>query len=129
MVGYNAQQGPDGFAIQFHTDDKECFARVEKVIRECIDEKILRDNVTLGEIKAHCKKRIEELGDEACRQCKYCYTVCGESPHEWELTEGVNFRETLNKALDRNRQLEKENERLADDNARLNILVKASLRD
>ena len=37
MTNYNSQVGPKGFKIQFETDDKSHYERVQQTIRDCID--------------------------------------------------------------------------------------------
>lgn len=44
MTKYNSQVGGGEFHIQFETNDREHYERVQKVIRECIDHDFVVGN-------------------------------------------------------------------------------------
>lgn len=43
MTKYNSQVGCGEFHIQFETTEREFYERVQKLIRECIDEEARQD--------------------------------------------------------------------------------------
>lgn len=48
----------------------------------------MRDNVTVGEVKARCKELTEQYGDNCCRNCEFSEMGCCDSPDNWLLEAG-----------------------------------------
>lgn len=68
----------------------------------------MRDNITLGEMKACCVKMVAEYGDACCENCEYADMGCCNPPDTWELEPGVcesrpNWEEMYGKVCEDNR--------------------------
>lgn len=50
----------------------------------------MRDNITLGEVKARCMEMTDKYGeDDSCNHCEFAEMGCCLSPDDWKLEPGV----------------------------------------
>lgn len=68
----------------------------------------MRDNMTLGEMKAHCAELNAKHGEAACNHCEFCDNGCCDSPDTWQLKAGCvqpNWEEMFKKSEETCRQM------------------------
>lgn len=47
----------------------------------------IKDNVTLGEVKARCAELTGKYGDQCCNHCEFGDIGCCDPPDAWKLEE------------------------------------------
>lgn len=48
----------------------------------------MRDDITLGEVKARCKEATEKHGDKCCEHCDFGELGCCDAPEYWNVEPG-----------------------------------------
>ena len=51
----------------------------------------MKDNITLGEMKARCLELNGKFGDNCCDQCEYAEIGCCDPPDSWKLEKATEY--------------------------------------
>lgn len=73
---------------------------------------MIKDNITLGEMKVYCSEMVGRYGDQCCKHCEFAELGCCDAPDQWQLEETgkcsaaqPDWEELYNKAEEAGRRL------------------------